>query len=230
MTDSNFRRGVNLDTIVVETGVTADESYTVLQSDEYILLTTTGAGANILTFGVGADGQRVMVRMAAFVTAGTYITAGIDTGEIFFGAFDEFAAFIYDANTDTWSIDGVQTGYQDITVAFGDLGSGASDTVAGVAILDAWVDSQQTTIDTEWADSGNDLNLLVGDAGDDNGIALTTLIDEVSTGPMTLALGLEAGQFNDSFTPLLTFTATELDNVTVGDLTTRIHYHRTGTV
>lgn len=229
MTDSYNPRNINLVVEVPAEAVEADANATVGQDDTYLLLTTTEAGANILTFGTGVDGQRVTVRMAAFFTAGTYITAGIDSGEIFFGAANEMATFVYDASNDVWRIDGVQTGFQDITVDFSDLGSGGTDTIAGVAILDAWVDSQQTTINTQFTGEAN-FSMLIGDAADPNGIALVTVIDVVATGPMTLARGLEAGQFNDSFTPLLSFTATELDDVVAGNMTIRFHYHRSGPI
>jgi hypothetical protein len=227
MTDSNFRRGVNLAQIDVETSPTADASYTVLESDDYIILTTTGAGSLTLTFGVGRDGQRVMVRMAA-QTTGTYTTVGIDSGEILFGAANEFAAFIYDATNDTWRIDGLQHGWQDITVDESEL-TGASDTIAGVAIVDAWITSAQTLINEVFAGDAA-VDVAAGDVAADGGILLATGIDSVAAGEMTIPRGLEAGQFNATFTPLLTFTATNLANLTTGNITVRFHYTRGGPV
>jgi hypothetical protein len=228
MTDSYNPQNINLVAEVPAEAVTADANATVGQDDTYLLLTTTGAGANTLTFGTGVDGQRVTVRMVAAVT-GTYITVGIDSGEVLFAAAEEMAVFVYDATNDVWRIDGAQTGWQDLTVGFAELGSGASDTFPMTAIVDAWITSAQVTINTAFAGEPNN-SLTIGDAGDPNGISLVTVIDGVVAGTMTLAAGLEAGQFNATFTPLLTFTATELDDVTDGNLTVRIHYKRFGTV
>jgi hypothetical protein len=83
----------------------ADTNGTVVSTDRYIVLETTGAGSRTLTFGdTAVKGHRVTVRVKAIVT-GTYATVGIDSGEVAFNRAGQVATFVYDETNDNWTLE-----------------------------------------------------------------------------------------------------------------------------
>ncbi len=82
--------------------VTTDTNYTAIESDSYIFVSSTDAGANTITLpGVNSIHQ-VTVRMTARV-AGSY-TVTVSGGVVTLDAANEIATFISDPVAGTWQV------------------------------------------------------------------------------------------------------------------------------
>lgn len=128
-------------------------------------------------------------------------------------------------------VDGV-TGYlvkvAKKTIDFDDLGSGASDTVAfDAAIDDAIILTAWIEVNTAAAGE-DDLAVIIGESGGDtNGLIEVFTLHGIAAGiadTSGTARGAQNLTYQDSYTPLVTFTATELDHVSAGNWTFCVAY------
>lgn len=118
------------------------------------------------------------------------------------------------------------------TIAFGDLGSGATDAIAlsgfpaNALILGAAIE-----VDDAWTVGGGDTTGLTAELGDagvtDEQLAALDLVG-VSAGWAAHAPGSKSSRFESAWSPEVLFTATggstELDHVDAGALTVHIWY------
>jgi hypothetical protein len=130
----------------------------------------------------------------------------------------------------TLPADAVEYGVQvyELTVLFSDLGSGASDPFplegfpTRVFILGAGI-----LINTAFAGEA-DFSAIIGDTNDDNGLMTVLVLNGVAAGTFLAADGAETGfRFEADYAGAgadVTFTATELDDVSAGSCTIRVFY------
>ena len=114
------------------------------------------------------------------------------------------------------------------TVLFSDLGSGASDTIALTGLAtDILILGAAIEINTAFSGEA-DVDVIVGDTTDPNGLITAFALDGVAAGFVQGLSGAEQlGKFETDYVTAggtFTFTATELDDVTVGSLTLHIFY------
>lgn len=76
------------------TVVSVDTNYTALDSDSYIFISSTDAGANTVTLPTVSSIHQITIRMTARV-AGTY-TVAVTGGTVTFSAANQLATFISD--------------------------------------------------------------------------------------------------------------------------------------
>ncbi len=116
-----------------------------------------------------------------------------------------------------------------VAIDFSDLGSGASDTVAltdfptnAYTLGDAYA-----YVETAFAGEG-DLAFTVGDTADADGYCASTNLDSVAAGTRLRTVGAEFGLVFEAdwetAGAAVTFTATELDDVTAGRLIVHVPY------
>ena len=109
LTADKWRPSSSMPTTPSEPKVTTvtDSGYTVLASDEKIVLvSTTSTGNYDLTFGVGIDGQEVTVVLETISGNDKFGVLGVEeiAGFVVFGKVGDSRVITYDATSDTWRV------------------------------------------------------------------------------------------------------------------------------
>jgi hypothetical protein len=116
----------------------------------------------------------------------------------------------------------------ELTILFSELGSGASDAFPLEGFpTNVYVLGGGILINTAFAGEA-DFSAIIGDTNDDNGLMTVTVLNGVAAGTFLAANGAETGfRFEADFAGAggdVTFTATELNDVSAGSCTIRVFY------